>query len=86
MLPIPHNGKQRGELRMERRKKAIGTFTLVCCLPALFVLPGLSTYPMATIAGICVAMLGITMPADGVPNVGVPEKDRLKAVSCPAGV
>jgi len=70
---------------MERRKKAIGVFALVCCLPALCVLPGLSTYPLATTAGICVAMLGITMPADEVSDILVLEKDRLKAVSCPAG-
>lgn len=67
------------------RKKAIGVFALVCCLPALFVLPGLSTYPMATIAGICVAMLGITMPADVVPDLPELHKDKAKPVVCPAG-
>jgi hypothetical protein len=66
------------------RKKAIGVFALVCCLPALCVLPGLSTYPLATTAGLLVAVLGINLPAD----VDIPQlhKDRLKAVSCPAGV
>jgi len=60
---------------------------LVCAVPVLWTIPGLTEWPLTAIGGICAAAVFINIPGD---TAGVQEnetstegyRDRAKAVSC----
>jgi len=62
---------------MEKRK-VLGTFCLVCCLPILFAIPGITQYPMTAAAGVAGMVAFINIPS-GEPTT---EKQFKKLEAC----
>jgi len=53
----------------ERRKKAICTFGLICTLPIVFAVPGISAYPLTLAGAILGAVAFVNVPGDEKKNI-----------------
>jgi hypothetical protein len=71
---------------LDQKMRALATIGMCGLLPIVFSVPGITQYPLTTIGGILVAMLGINMMSDDLPDMPViPDKNKAKATSCPVG-
>lgn len=63
-------------------QKAIGCYVLVCSLPVLFAVPGITEYPLAVAGAIVVAVIGLNL-MDVQGRDVEPERERSRPVACP---
>ncbi len=72
-----------------QQRKGILTFLLIVSIPVIFMIPQLANYPLTVISGLCVAAMGVQyLPRDETVYDAVnrlQERNKAKAVSCPAG-